>query len=63
MTCKDIAVDLISKLPDEATLTDIAQEIEFVAGIRRGAEELDRGEGVPAEEVFKLIPTWAQRTR
>ena len=63
MSSKEIAMDLIHKLPDEATLMDIAQEIEFVAGIRRGTEELDRGEGVTAEEVFKQIPAWARLTR
>lgn len=63
MSSKTIAVDLISRLPDEATLTDIAHEIQFLAGIRQGTEELDRGEGFSAEEVLKQIPQWAQLTK
>ena len=34
---------------------DIAQEIELVAGIREATEELDRGEGLTAQEVRKQI--------
>jgi hypothetical protein len=55
MSSKEIAVALIDKLPEEATLMDIAQEIELVAGIREATEELDRGEGLTAQEVRKQI--------
>ena len=34
MSSKEIAVALIGKLPEEATLMDIAQEIELVAGVK-----------------------------
>lgn len=30
MSSKEIVQELLKKLPDEASLTDIAQEIEFV---------------------------------
>jgi len=62
MSSKEIAVALIGKLPEEATLMDIAQKIELVAGIRQATEELDRGEGIPAEEVRKQISKWAKST-
>ena len=60
MSSKEIAVALIDKLPEEATLMEIAQEIELVAGIRRGAEELDRGEGLTAEEVRRQVSQWTK---
>ena len=63
MSSKEIAVELIGKLPDESTLMDIAHEIEFVAGLRRGAEELDRGERVTAEELRKSVATWANLSK
>ncbi len=63
MSSKEIAVALIGKLPEEATLMDIAQEIELVAGIRQATEELDRGEGLTAEEVRRQIPQWAKATQ
>ena len=58
MSNRDIAIDLIRKLPEDIPLRDIAREIEFVAAVREGFEQIDRGEGVPAEEVRQRIPSW-----
>ncbi len=58
MSNREIAMDLIQKLPENVSLHDIAREIEFVAGVREGFEQLERGEGVPAEKVREMIPSW-----
>jgi predicted transcriptional regulator len=58
MSNKQIVQDLLERVPDNASLHDIAREIEFVAAIRQGLEELDRGEGVPIEEVERELPSW-----
>ncbi len=63
MSSKEIAIEVIRNLPDEASLMDIARELEFVAGIRQGAAELDRGEFVSAEQILEQIPTWAKPTK
>ena len=51
MSNKQIVADLLQRIPDGASLHDIAQEIEFIAAVRQGLEELDRGERIPIEEV------------
>jgi hypothetical protein len=58
MSNREIAIDIIRKLPDDISLVEIAREIEFVAGVREGFEQTERGEGSAAEEVRKLIPSW-----
>jgi len=58
MSNREIAIDLIRKLPENASLHEIAREIEFVAGVREGFEQMERGEGVPAEEVRQMFPSW-----
>jgi hypothetical protein len=58
MSSREIAMDLIQKLPEGVSLHEIAREIEFIAGVREGFEQLERGEGVPAENVRDLIPSW-----
>jgi predicted transcriptional regulator len=63
MSSKEIAIEVIRKLPDEASLTDIAQELEFVAGIREGVAQLDRGEYLTAQQILKRIPAWAKATK
>ena len=61
MSNREIAIDLIRKLPEDTSLRDIAREIEFIAGVREGFEQLDRGEGTPAEDVRKQVATWTAR--
>ena len=58
MSNKEIVIDLVRRLPEDASLREIAREIEFVAGVREGFAQLDRGEGVPIEEVEKLVSSW-----
>ena len=58
---KAAVIDLVNRMPTGATLHDIAREIEFIAGVREGFEQLDRGEGVPIEEVEKRLKSWTAR--
>ena len=58
MDNKQIVQDLLQRIPENASLHDIAQEIEFIAAIRQGITELDRGEHVSLEDVEKELPTW-----
>ncbi|MGH8455689.1 MAG: hypothetical protein ACRETW_09410 [Stenotrophobium sp.] len=55
---KQIVKDLLLRLPDRVSLRDIAQEIEFVAAVRQGVAELDRGECIPIEQVESELPAW-----
>jgi predicted transcriptional regulator len=61
MSNKQIVADLMEKLPNDASLTDIAREIEFIAGVREGFAQLDRGEGLPLDEVEKQLPSWISK--
>ena len=58
MSSKEIVKELLEKLPEEASLTDIAQEIEFIVGIREGAAELERGESRTAEQLRERLRSW-----
>ena len=57
MTNKEIVQDLLRRIPDDASLQDIAQELEFIAAVRQGLAELDRGDSVPIEEVENELPS------
>jgi predicted transcriptional regulator len=58
MTSKQIVEDLLQRIPEGASLHDIAQQIEFIAAVRQGIEELNRGEQIPIEEVERELPSW-----
>ena len=61
MTQKELVLDAISELPDEASLDDIAERVEFLAAVQKGLDQLDGGEGIPHEEVKRLLATWLTR--
>ena len=61
MSTKEIVQDLLQRLPENVSLHDIAQEIEFVAAIRHGIDELNRGELIPIEQVEEELQSWVIR--
>lgn len=63
MSSKELVLELVRKLPDEASMLDIAREIEFVAGVREAMVEFDRGESISAEQLLSEIPRWAGNTK
>jgi predicted transcriptional regulator len=58
VTQKELVLDAISELPDEASLAEIAARIEFLAAIQKGIDQLDRGEGISDEEVKRQLAAW-----
>ena len=61
MSNKEVVSDLLSRLPDDVSLQQIAREVEFIAGVREGLEHLDRGEGIAIEKVERLIESWTTK--
>jgi predicted transcriptional regulator len=61
MRRKEIVKELRQKLPEDVSLHEVAQEIEFVAAVRQGLAEVDRGERIPIEEIERELPSWVIR--
>ena len=57
MSTKELALDVITRLPDQATMHDLTEEL-YVAAVREGLAELDRGEGIPHDEVKRQFASW-----
>ena len=55
MSSKEIVRDLLDNLPDEASLSEIAQEIEFIAGIRAGIDDVDHGRTLMADQLRERL--------
>ena len=58
MTSKQIVEDLLQQIPEDASLHEIAEKIEFIAAVRQGLAELDRGERIPIDEIERELPLW-----
>jgi len=58
MTQKQLVLEAIEELPDNAPLNEIVERVEFLAAVQKGLDQLDRGEGVPHEEVKRQLAAW-----
>lgn len=58
MNTKEIAIQSIESLPEDASWEDIQERINFVAGVRRGLRELDEGRGIPHQNVKDEFQEW-----
>ncbi len=48
---KQIAHEIVDRLPEQATWSDLAYEIQVRQKIEEGLKDLDEGRSVPHEEV------------
>jgi len=60
MTEKEIVLETIRALPDDCSLEEIAERVEFMAAVRKGLDQLDKGERIPHDEVKKQLASWLQ---
>jgi predicted transcriptional regulator len=58
MSDKQLALDSIKRLPENASLDVIAERVEFLAAVRKGLDQIERGETIPHEEVKRQLATW-----
>jgi predicted transcriptional regulator len=59
MSAKEILLEVAEKLSPDATIVDAIYELEFRQAVAEGLAELDRGEGIPIEQVKAKIASWA----
>jgi predicted transcriptional regulator len=61
MSTKQMVLDAVKKLPEDATIEDINEQIEILAAIQRGIEAADEGRVVSHEEVKRRLATWTSK--
>ena len=61
MSSRELVIDLVNKLPENASLAEIAREIELLAGIEKARWQARRGEGIAPEDARKLVESWASK--
>ena len=59
MTDKEAVLDALSRLPENASLEEITEELQIMAAVRRGREALAAGRTKTQEEVEQLVDSWA----
>lgn len=57
---KQIVMDLLRRLPDDVTLCQIAQRLEFIAAVRQGLAEFDESkDSISIEQVERELTSWS----
>jgi predicted transcriptional regulator len=61
MSDKQLVLDSIERLPEDASLDVIAERVEFLAAIRKGLGQIERGQTIPHDEVKRQLATWLSK--
>jgi hypothetical protein len=61
MSSREMVIELVTRLPENTPLTEIARQIELLAGIQAAREQARRSEGIPAEDARKLVDAWVSK--
>ena len=59
MTDKQAVVDALQRLPENASLEEITEELRIMAAVRRGRRDVAAGRTKTHEEVQSLVESWA----
>ncbi|NQT41258.1 MAG: hypothetical protein HQ581_27470 [Planctomycetes bacterium] len=55
---KQAVIEMIERLPDDASVADIMAELYFRQKVDEGLRQLDAGEGVDHEEAKRRLGKW-----
>ena len=58
MNDKTVAIETISGLPENCSMEEIAEELQIMAAIRKGKEDVKAGRTKSHVEVEKIFETW-----
>lgn len=62
MSIKELAIDTINTLSENASWEDVEERIRFLAIVERGQEEMRNGEVVAHDQVKALVQEWTTKS-
>ena len=61
MTDKEAVLDALNRLPENASLEEIAEELQIMAAVRRGRADIAAGRTKTQQEVEQMVESWATK--
>jgi predicted transcriptional regulator len=58
MSAKEAVIDMVQRMPDDASVSDIVQKLYVRQMIDEGLKELDAGLGIDHEEIKRRHAEW-----
>ena len=62
MSIKELAIDTINTLSENASWEDVEERIRFLAIVEKGQEEIRNGEVVAHDQVKALVQEWTTKS-
>ncbi|MDB4618348.1 hypothetical protein OAG53_01600 [Akkermansiaceae bacterium] len=62
MSTKELAIDTINTLSENASWEDVEERIRFLAIVERWQEEIRNGEVVAHDQVKALVQEWSTKS-
>jgi len=59
MTDKQAVIDALQRLPENASLEEIAEELRIMAAVRKGRSDVAAGRVKTQPEVEQIFESWA----
>ncbi len=59
MTDKEAVLDALQRLPENASLEEITEELRIMAAVRRGRADVAAGRAKTQQEVRDSLSSWA----
>lgn len=59
MTDKQAVIDALQRLPEDASIEEITEELRIMAAIRRGRADIAAGRNCTQEEAERKLESWA----
>jgi len=61
MKDKQVAIETINNLPENASMEEIAEELQIMAAIRKGKEDVRSGRVKSHAQVEKMFEEWISK--
>ena len=58
MSDKQLILNSIERLPEDASLEVIAERVGFLAAVRKGLDQIERGQTIPHNEIKRQLASW-----
>ena len=59
MTDKQAVIDALQRLPEDASIEEITEELRIMAAIRRGRADIAAGQSRTQEQAERKLESWA----
>jgi len=57
-SAKQMVLEAVHRLPEEASFQDIAEEVAFLAALRKGQDDISEGKVISNEEMKRRLDSW-----